>query len=156
MTIKHKYGALFTGLLALAFVSATAFAADLGTGGYASAMKTKKLMKMIDGNDDHMVTLAEFEAFNNSVFDELDKDKDGSLDAKEWVGEKSSKSISVATGGYSSALRKLPMMDEMDTNDDHKVTKEEFTKYQVSIFHKMDASGDKQLDAKEWLAKQVG
>ncbi|MCX8519344.1 MAG: EF-hand domain-containing protein [Methylophilaceae bacterium] len=156
MTIKTKHAALLSTLLSMALISMPAFSADIGTGGYSRQLQKMSLMKMIDSNSDHMVTAAEFDAFNNAVFDELDTDKDGSLDEKEWVGTKPSKAISVATGGYSRELRKVAMMDAMDANHDHKVTRDEFLNYQRTIFQKMDASGDKQLDGKEWLAKQVG
>ena len=156
MTIKTKHTVLLSTLLSMSLISMPALSADIGTGGYSRQLQKMSLMKMIDSNSDHMVTAAEFDAFNNAVFDELDTDKDGSLDEKEWVGTKQSKAISVATGGYSRELRKVAMMDVMDTNHDHKVTREEFLNYQRTVFQKMDTSGDKQLDGKEWLAKQVG
>jgi hypothetical protein len=128
----------------------------LGTGGYNREFQKMKMMKMLDADGNHMVTLDEFNAFNNSVFDELNKDGDDSLDEKEWVGTKNKQDISLATGGYSRELRTVKMMGLMDADGDHLVTRAEFLKHQQSIFNKMDSSGDSQLNPQEWLAKHAG
>ena len=146
-------------LLSTAVFSASAFSAEpmLSTGGYARQMHKMELMKMLDANSDHMVTLDEFNSFNTGVFDELDTDHDGTLDAKEWVGKTiGEQPISLATGGYSRELRKMKMMGLMDADGDHKITKDEFLAHQQKIFSTMDKSGDQQLSAQEWVAKHVG
>ena len=146
-------------LLSTAIFSVNAISAEpmLSTGGYAKQMHKMELMKMLDGNGDHMVTLEEFNSFNSSVFDELDTNHDGSLDASEWVGKTIGKQqISVATGGYSRELRKMKMMELMDADGDHKVTKEEFLAHQQKIFNTMDKSGDQQLSAQEWASRTLG
>ena len=143
-------------VLSAAAFSAPAFSADFGTGGYARELHKMEMMKMIDANGDHMVTNEEFGNYYGAIFDALDTDHDGSLDAKEWVGVKGEEKVSLATGGYSRALRTLKMMDAMDTNHDHLVTKDEFTKFHQVIFDAMDKSGDKQLNPQEWLARQTG
>lgn len=126
------------------------------TGGYAREMHKMEMMKMLDGNGDHMVTLDEFNSYYTSVFDALDKDKDGTVDPKEWVGDKNEPAISLATGGYSRELRKMAMMSKIDKDGDHTVSKDEFLTYHQSLFKGMDKSGDKQIDPQEWLAKQTG
>lgn len=159
MNFKIKDTVLITAtLLCSAAFSAPAFSADpmLGTGGYNREFKKIELMKMLDADGNHMVTLDEFNAFNNSVFDELNKDGDDTLDATEWVGKKGNQEITVATGGYSRELRTLKMMGLMDADGDHLVTRAEFLKHQQSIFNKMDSSGDTQLNPQEWLAKHTG
>jgi Ca2+-binding EF-hand superfamily protein len=143
-------------MLTAAAFSAPAFSADIGSGGYARELHKMEMMKMIDANGDHMVSSEEFTKYYETIFDELDKDHDGSLDAKEWVGVKGEQKVSLATGGYSRELRTMKMMKAMDTDGDHLVTKDEFVKYHQAIFEAMDKKGNKQVNPQEWLAKQVG
>ncbi|MGQ0442405.1 MAG: EF-hand domain-containing protein [Methylophilaceae bacterium] len=157
MRLKSKNVVLaFATLLSTAVFSATAFSADasLTTGGYAKEFQKMTLMKMLDADGNHMVTLAEFDSFHSSVFDEVDVDKNGTLDVNEWVGKTiGKKEISVATGGYSRELRKTKMMDKMDADGDHKITKEEFLAHQQKIFSKLDQSSNQELSSQEWVAK---
>lgn len=127
----------------------------LSTGGYARELQTMAMMKMLDANGDHKVTAAEADAYYNSIFDELDKDKDGSVDAKEWAGPSNHSKLDLATGGYSRELRSMKMMRMMDTDGDHKITRDEFLNYHRTIFAHMDTSGDGELTAQEWVAKHV-
>jgi len=145
-------------LAASVICAAPAYAADpmLSTGGYATQMHKMDMMKMLDADGNHMVTSAEFDSYYGKVFDELNKDADDSLDAKEWVGAKGEEKVSIATGGYSRELRSMKMMGMMDADGDHKVTKSEFIAYHQKLFTAMDKSGDKQIDGQEWLAKQTG
>lgn len=114
------------------------------------------MMKMVDANGDHMVSIAEFKDYNGTLFDMLDVNKDGYLDEKEWVGTNGKVEVSIATGGYATQLRKKKMMDAMDTNGDHKVSKDEFLAFQETIYKQMDKKGDGMVDAQEWLAKITG
>jgi hypothetical protein len=114
------------------------------------------MMKMLDADGNHMVTIAESDAYYNSIFDALNKDQDDSLDAKEWAGTTKQTKLDLATGGYTRELRSMKMMKMMDTDADHLVTREEFLNHHRAIFNKMDTSTDKQLDAQEWVAKVFG
>jgi len=159
MAVKTKKLALLTmTLLSTVLLSAPAFSADpmLGTGGYARQMHKLEMMKMLDADGNHMVTAAEFDDYYGSVFNALDTNSDGAVDQKEWVGVKGSNKIDIATGGYSRELRSMKMMGVMDTDGDHKVTKDEFIKFHKATFKTLDKSGDQQLDPQEWLAKHVG
>lgn len=142
-------------LLSTSVVSAPAFSADamLGTGGYAREFSKMGMMKMLDADGNHMVTAAEADTYYNSIFDELDKDKDGSVDAKEWAGPTKHSKLDLATGGYSRELRSMKMMGMMDADGDHKVTREEFLAHHQTIFAHKDKSGDKELSPQEWAAK---
>lgn len=151
---KHLYW--MAALLLSATFTAQVRAADLATGGYSREFQQMGMMKMLDADGNHMVTTAEFDQYYSGLFDTLDKNHDGSLDKSEWVGTKSDTPISIATGGYIRELRNLKMMDMMDANKDHKVSKEEFLSYQATVFSKLDTSGDKQLDAQEYVAKLIG
>lgn len=145
-------------LLSLAGFSTVAVSADpmLGTGGYNRELHTMGMMKMLDANGDHMVSTEEFNKYYGNIFDELDTNHDGSIDAKEWVGTKGGNKISVATGGYSRQLRTMAMMKTMDTDQDHKVTKDEFIKFHETVFHSMDTKGDGMITAESWLRKTTG
>ncbi len=147
-----------TVLLSTVAFSTPAISADamLSTGGYARELHKMDMMQKLDADGNHMVSKAEADSFYGSLFDSLDTDKDGTVDAKEWVGTKGNEKISLATGGYSHELRSMKMMKMIDTDGDHKVTKDEFLKYNETIFTAMDTSGDGQLDPQEWLAKQTG
>jgi EF hand len=141
-------------VLSLAAFPLPAFAdASLTTGGYAVAMHKMELMKMLDSDGDHMVTNAEYTSFYEDAFSKIDKNSDGSLDAKEWIGKKNDSEAMVGTGGYNRQLRKMAMMGKMDADGDHKVTKEEFITFHQSVFNAMDKSSDQQLSAQEWAGK---
>ncbi len=145
-------------LLANALFIQPGQAADdmFSTGGYARQLHKIEMMKMLDADGNHMVTLEEFNNYYSAVFDALNKDKDDTLDAKEWVGDKNEAAISFTTGGYNRELRKMAVMSKIDQDGDHKVSKTEFLQYHQALFKGMDKSGDQQLDPQEWLAKQTG
>ena len=152
MEISIKHIALAAALAAL---SGTALAdASLATGGY-SQLHTMEMMKMVDANGDHMVTKQEFNDYYGNLFDTLDVNKDGYIDAKEWVGTKGDNKISFATGGYSAQLRTMKTMGAMDTNKDHKVSKDEFIQFHETIFTTMSKDGT-EVDGKGWLARTTG
>ncbi len=147
-----------TKLAVIAFAttfSSVAFSADpmLGTGGYNKQLQKMEMMKMLDENGDHMVTAAEADTYYNSVFDALNKDSDDSLDTNEWVGTVGNTKIDIATGGYSRELRSMKMMKTMDSDGNHKVTREEFLNFHRAVFARKDTTGDQQISAQEWAAK---
>lgn len=150
----------FTTLVAasLLIVTTQAMAAEpmLSTGGYATQLQKLEMMKMLDADGNHMVTAAESDAYYNSIFDGLNKDKDDSLDAKEWTGASNQTKLDLATGGYTRELRSTKMMKMMDSNADHLVTREEFLNHHRAIFNKLDTTSDQQIDAQEWVAKVFG
>ncbi|HQS44712.1 MAG TPA: calcium-binding protein [Methylotenera sp.] len=158
MNVTTRNLTLITALLSALAFSVPASAADpmVGTGGYARQMHKMEMMKMLDADNNHMVTSAEFDDYYGSLFTALDANNDSAVDEKEWVGVKGKTKLDLATGGYSRELRKMKMMGMMDTDGDHKVTKEEFIGFHKATFKVLDKSGDQQLDPQEWLAKQVG
>lgn len=56
------------------------------------------------------------------------------------------------TRDFARSMANLKMMDMMDANKDHTVTKEEFMKYQGALFDMMDKNKDDKLDRGEWQA----
>ena len=153
MNFQFKQVAIAAGMLLA--VSSSAFAADamLSTGGYAHQLQKMEMMKMLDADGNHMVTAAEADAYYNSIFDALNKDGDDSLEANEWTGPSKNSKLDLATGGYSRELRSMKMMRLMDTDGDHKVTREEFLNHHRAVFAKLDTTSDQQLDAQEWAMK---
>jgi Ca2+-binding EF-hand superfamily protein len=152
MKIQFKQLALATGILLT--VTTSAFADPmLSTGGYARQLQKMEMMKMLDADGNHMVTEAESDAYYNSVFDALNKDGDDSLEANEWTGPSKNSKLDLATGGFTRELRSMKMMRLMDSDGDHKVTREEFLNHHRAVFAKLDHSGDKEISATEWSMK---
>ena len=83
----------------------------------------------------------------------LNKDSDDTLEANEWSGPKKNSKLDLTTGGYSRELRSMKMMRLMDTDRDHKVTRDEFLNHHRAVFSKLDTSSDQELDATEWAMK---
>jgi hypothetical protein len=152
MTFKFKYSLL---VVTTALFTSQAFSAEpmLSTGGYATELQNMTMMKMIDANGDHKVTKDEYDAYYVNLFDQLDTDKDGSVDATEWKGPSAKSNLDLTTGGYTHELRNMKMMGMMDKDGDHNVTKMEFLVFHDAVFSKMDTSNAKELTAQEWGAK---
>lgn len=141
-------------IITACLLSAYAYADPmLSTGGYASSVNKLTVMKMIDADGNHMVTEKEFNDYYGSLFDTADSNKDGMLDSKEWVGIAKSGAAMLGDGGYARTISKLEVMDAMDGNHDHKVSKDEFIAFHKTVFAAMDTSQDKQISAQEWAQK---
>jgi len=119
---------------------------SFATGGYASALRTAEMMDKIDANGDHMVSKAEWDAYQGKTFAMMDADSSGALDHDEFMTAKSSEMASFSTGGYVSALRTSDMLAKIDADHDGKVTRAEFSAFQDKVFESMDTSGKKMLD----------
>ena len=152
MNVPFKKIALVTSLLLT--VSTSVFAdAMLSTGGYARQLQKMEMMKMLDADGNHMVTATEADTYYGSIFDALNKDGDDTLEAKEWAGPTKNSKLDLTTGGYSRELRSMKMMRLMDTDGDHKVTRDEFLNHHRAVFAKLDTTSDQQLDPQEWAMK---
>ncbi len=152
MKFNLKKTTIATSLL-LAFSTSVFAATSLTTGGYATQLQKMEMMKMLDGDGNHMVTMTEADSYYNSIFDALNKDGDDSLEANEWAGPTKNSKLDLTTGGYSRELRSMKMMRLMDTDGDKKVTRDEFLNHHRAVFSKLDSSSDQQLDAQEWAMK---
>lgn len=88
-------------------------------------------VKSIDTNGDGFISVDEARAAALAKFESLDKDHDGTIDAKEGKGL---------------ALRQL------DTDRDGTVDKDEYLAAVQSLFKQADKDGNSSLDAKEYKA----
>jgi hypothetical protein len=136
---------ILTGTLALALLTlltcVAPAAADepvtFGTGGYASAMRTKEMMHKIDTNSDEMVSKDEWTAFQERAFAALDKNKSGSIDEQELMAT-SDDQFAFATAAYARGMKTHEMFVTLDANKDGKVTREEFLAFHRKVFDMMD------------------
>ena len=152
MKFTFKKLALATSLLLT--VSTSVYAdAMLSTGGYARQLQKMEMMKMLDADGNHMVTAAESDSYYNDIFDALNKDGDDSLEAKEWAGPTKNSKLDLTTGGFTRELRSMKMMRLMDSDGDHKVTRDEFLNHHRAVFAKLDTSSDQEISATEWSMK---
>lgn len=158
MYMKHNSILMAIALSATTFLSTQALSAEpsLSEGGYAAQLQKLDMMKMLDGDGNHMVTKTEADTYFGKIFSTLDRNNDGLVSEQEWGGPNPKPDTSLTTGGYDRELRSMQMMGAMDANADHKVTKEEFLAYHQTFFVNIDKSGDGEIDSQEWVAKHVG
>ena len=134
--------ALLTCALALTYSAAT-FADDMAsfaTGGYARGLRNEKLLAKMDTDGDHMMSKAEWLAFQEKVFTMLDKNKTGLLDAKTFVDKTGGDVATFATGGYARGLRSTAMMHKIDADNDGTISHDEYIAYQSKVFDMLDIS----------------
>lgn len=73
-----------TAVLAAVAMSAAASEEGIFTKEYMRSLQSMKMMGMMDGNKDKMVSKEEFMAYQSRMFDMMDQNKDGMIDSKEW------------------------------------------------------------------------
>jgi hypothetical protein len=123
--------------------SAATLAEDMvsfATAGYASGLRTPAMMHKIDTDGDGTVSREEWMTFQGKVFDMLDKDHSGKLDAKEFISKSGAELNGIATGGFARGLQTAAMMHKIDTDGDGTVSREEYLAYQGKVFDMMDTS----------------
>jgi Ca2+-binding EF-hand superfamily protein len=110
------------------------------TGGYASGLRTKEMMSIIDTDGDGMISRAEWNAFQEKVFNALDSHKRGKLDTKIFARRTEARITTLATGGYARGLDSTELARKIDTNGDGWITHDEWMTYQGKIFDLMNTS----------------
>jgi EF-hand domain pair len=128
-------------ILATALAPAPYASADeivsFATGGYASGLRTKEMMHMIDTNHDGMISKDEWLDFEEKSFAAMDTNKDGFLDEKEFT-RPDNPNVAFATAAYVRGLMTDEMFKKIDTNGDGKISRDEFIAYQKKIFDMLD------------------
>jgi Ca2+-binding EF-hand superfamily protein len=147
----HGLAALAALLLSSPFALADDMA-SFATGGYARGLRTMPEMHKIDTDNDGTVSKEEWIAYQNKVFDALDKNHEGKLDEKEFLAP-STEMASFATGGYARGLQTRAMMHKIDTDGDGTISKDEWTAYQTKLFDMMDKDKKGALGPSEFLAR---
>ena len=119
---------------------------SFATGGYVRALRTQEMMDKMDGNGDHMVSKAEWDAYQGKLFAMMDADSSGVLDHDEFMSAKAEEMVAFSTGGYASALRTKEMLAKIDADNDGRVTRAEFAAFQDKVFDSMDTTRKQMLD----------
>ncbi len=105
-----------------------------------STMSTVSLaassLSLVDTDNDKTIDLTEAKAAASKLFDELDKDKEGTLDVKELKGRLSKSELSAG-----------------DLDHDKTLTKDEYLAIVEKAFKAADQNGDGTVDAKELKMK---
>jgi Ca2+-binding EF-hand superfamily protein len=139
-SVKTLMAGLAPALLTLTLCNAPAMAEDsvsFGTGGYATGLRTKEMMRKMDTNADGMVSRDEWTSFQERTFNALDKDKSGFIDQAEFTAT-SDASFAFATAGYARGLMTKEMFTKIDADGDGKISREEFLAYHRKIFEMLD------------------
>ncbi|HWS65399.1 MAG TPA: hypothetical protein VN325_21800 [Steroidobacteraceae bacterium] len=135
--------ALATAVVTLAF-SLSAVADDVAsfaTGGYAAGLRTKEMMSIIDTDRDGTISRAEWDAYQEKVFNALDTHKRGRLNTTIFAGRTEVRlGTSLATGGYARGLASAELAHKIDANGDGWISHEEWMAYQGKIFDMMNTS----------------
>jgi hypothetical protein len=142
-TSQARVIALASIMVTLAF-SLSAVADDVATfatGGYASGLRTKEMMNIIDTDGDGTISRAEWDAYQVKVFNALDTHKRGKLNTTIFAGRTEVRlGTSLATGGYARGLASAELAHKIDANGDGWISREEWMTYQGKIFDMMNTS----------------
>ena len=142
-TSQARVLALATAVVTLAF-SLSAVADDVAsfaTGGYAAGLRSKEMMSIIDTDGDGTISRAEWDAYQEKVFNALDTHKRGRLNTTIFAGRTEVRlGTSLATGGYARGLASAELAHKIDANGDGWISHEEWMAYQGKIFDMMNTS----------------
>ena len=147
----HPLAVILAGLGCASLASADDMA-SFATGGYARGLRTMDEMHKIDTDGDGTVSKAEWLAYQEKVWSALDKDKNGTIDEKEFLAP-SHDMATFATGGYARGLQTKAMMHKIDTDGDGSVSHDEFIAYETKVFDMMDKNHTGSLGPQEFLAR---
>jgi hypothetical protein len=124
--------------------------AEFATGGYASGVQTPMMMSKIDKNHDGKISRDEWLAYQERVWEALDKDGNGVVSAKQFLTP-SGTIASFATGGYARGLQTPEMMRKIDTDGDGTISHDEFIADQTALFDLMDTGHSGVVGPREFL-----
>jgi hypothetical protein len=113
---------------------------SFATGGYADALRSNAVMPVRDPPpQDSMVSRREWIGFQNREFTLMDRYKTGEIDVAEYT-RANPEVAAFGTGGFADALLPPDVFKKIDTNHDGRISRQEFIRYQLMIFDKMNAS----------------
>jgi Ca2+-binding EF-hand superfamily protein len=138
--------------LACASIASADDMVSFATGGYARGLRTMPEMHKIDTDGDGTVSKAEWLAYQEKVWNALDKNKAGVVDEKVFLAP-SAEMVTFATGGYARGLQTKAMMHKIDADGDGTVSHDEFIVYQTKIFDMMDKNHSGSVGPQEFLGK---
>jgi len=131
-------------IMVILFFSLSAVADDVAsfaTGGYAAGLRSKEMMNIIDTDGDGTISRAEWDAYQEKVFNALDTHKRGKLNTTIFAGRTEVRlGTSLATGGYARGLASAELAHKIDANGDGWISREEWMTYQGKIFDMMNTS----------------
>lgn len=163
MNMKQKKPiAALAGALLLSSVASQAAEPSFATGGYArggQGMRTMEMMKHLDKDGNRFVTHEEFMAYHDKMFEMMDRKKAGKLDKDDWLLEQrmiSDGSVSFGAGGYArggEGMRTKEMMEQMDHDKDHHISRAEFKEFHKMLVEMMDKNKDGKIGEDEWAGK---
>lgn len=108
----------------------------------------KGMLEIYDANDDGIVSKQEFEAERRSLFHIADKDKSGSLDQSEYLGEYEDRlDTSIANSRRASIKQTYVRFNALDDNNDQAMTFDEFQISGKRIFDRWDKNQDRIISA---------
>ena len=157
--MKHLTRSLALAALLTSFGAgySAAYAAEADshpTAAFIKGVRTMEEMHMIDTDKDGTVSKEEWKAYQERIFDALDKDKNGFLEPEEFYGKPAETVIPFATLGYAHGLMTKQMFGKIDANGDGKVSKEEFVAYMMKAFDMMDKDKKGMLGTADFIVQK--
>jgi Ca2+-binding EF-hand superfamily protein len=150
--LQVMISAMCAGTLLSSFPSSANDMASFATGGFARGIQTESMMDKIDANHDGKISKEEWIAYQEKVWNALDKNRTGIVSDKQFLAP-CPELVAFATGGYARGLQTREMMRKIDKDGDGSVSHEEFMSDQMALFDMMDSGKSGTLGSREFLGR---
>jgi hypothetical protein len=134
--------------IAIVFLS---FVVGAGSACAAERPRARQFFQSIDANGDRKLEFTEIQAARARLFDRMDGDRNGILDAREMQAAVVAAKRQRASQTMMSADLQAQAA-RMDTNGDGKIARSEFAAFIPERLHRADANGDSVLTLSELRA----